>query len=104
MGAGGFVGQMHQTNNQNREWLKKVTRRSFELPDYNRDERRGPTKVDLTELTDKEKLYWRRVVAQQKVRDAAKKIVILVTSVVVTGILFFLFYAELMDDLIEFIN
>jgi hypothetical protein len=101
MSGGGFVGQMHQVNNLNREWLKKVTRKPFALPEYNRDERRGPVKVDLTELTDKEKLHWRRVAARQALHDAAKKVVILITSVVVTAILFFLLYAEVIDNLID---
>ena len=95
--GGGFVGQMHQTNKQNRDWLKSVTRKSYEFPAYNKSERRGPVRVHTAELTEEEKTFFRRMVAVQKARDLGNILIALITAFVIAAILFFVFYAEVFD-------
>lgn len=101
MTGGGFVGQMHQTNNQNRDWLKSVTRKAYEFPPYNKSERRGPVRVHTAELGEDEKKFIRRMVAGQKAADFANVFIVLITAVVITAILFFIFYAEVIPALMD---
>jgi hypothetical protein len=97
--GGGFVGQMHQTNKMNRELVKNTTRRILEQPYYNRDEKRTETTVHLKSMTNEERLYWKKKSQIRRIAENAKDIVILVTSIVVTAILFFLLYAGFLMDL-----
>jgi hypothetical protein len=102
MMGGGFIGQMHQTNKQNRELVKSIRRKPSEPPLYNKDPRKRENSINPTALTEDDKLYWQRRARLQEFRDNLRKIVFLITAIVITGILWFLFYAELMDDFIEF--
>lgn len=92
--GGGFVGQMHQTSKQNRDWLKSVTRKEYEFPAYNKSERRGPVRVHTEELTEEEKTFFRKMVAGQKAHEFGNTLIALITAIVITAILFFVFYAE----------
>jgi hypothetical protein len=98
MAGGGFVGQMHQTNKMNRELVKNATRRILEQPYYNREEKRAEATVHLKMMTDEERLYWKRKSQIRRVAENAKDMVILVTSIVVTAIVFFLLYAGFLTD------
>jgi hypothetical protein len=101
MMGGGFIGQMHSTNKQNRELVKNVIRRSSEPPAYVKDPKKRDLSITIGELSEDDKLYWKKRAEKQEARDNTQKAIIFFTALVITAILLFLFYAEVMDVFIE---
>jgi len=97
--GGGFIGQMHQTNKMNRELVKNTRRRILEQPYYNREEKRGETTVHLKSMSNEERLYWKKKSQMRRIAENAKDIMILVTSIVITAVVFILICAEYLSKL-----
>jgi hypothetical protein len=100
MFGGGFIGQMHQTNKQNREMLKKEKRKPFDKKDN--IGRENEILIDDKKLTDQERETLIRAIKLESKKGERKKLLVLLISLVLTVVLLGLIYWTLADRFIEF--
>lgn len=101
--GGGFLGQMNQTNKQNREMLKKEKRKAFDKTD-NRIKSGAEVLIDSKQLTDAEREILIRTIRLEVKKDERKKLVVLIISFTATCLILGLAYWLFADRLIEFLK
>jgi hypothetical protein len=99
--GGGFIGQMHQTNKQNMDLLKKEKHKPFDKEEIFKKYRRESLIDDKT-LSDAERDDLVHRLQLEEKRELKKKIVILFLSLVGTILLIGLFYITIAYRIIEF--
>ncbi len=99
--GGGFIGQMHQTNKQNREMLKKEKRKPFEKASKvaNAD---GEVSKDKRNLTDQERGDLINGVKLEARKERRKKQLILMVSVVLTALILGWLYWKFAGGFVQF--
>jgi hypothetical protein len=102
-GGGGFIGQMHQTNKENRALLKDEKRKPFMKQEFrDRSPRIVITSVD--EFTAEEKQDIHEKLREQRKRELTRKLMIFLFSLLMTGILYIVFEIYWKQPLIEFMD
>ncbi len=88
--GGGFIGQMHATNKQNRENLKKNKKKPFERQDYSPNS--GEPLNDEKNLTESERYFLLQKIKNQNIRERIVQIIsfIVPLALIILFIYFFL--------------
>lgn len=102
--GGGFLGQMHQTSNQNRDLLRKSDGKQRHLKKYSQERLQVPhaPKPD-TPKPDEASALLIKLKRQQK-REQNIQLTIFIGSIALVGFLYYLFTVTIRDSIIDFLN
>jgi hypothetical protein len=101
--GGGFMGQMHQTNKQNREMLGKEKRKPFDKKNTS-EKRTTDGSLEDIPFSEQERLSILEKLKTQEAEERRKKVLILIVSLVITVALFaflFLRYADSIKEVLQ---
>lgn len=100
--GGGFIGQMHETNKQNRALLEQNKRKPFEHKEYNA----GGEEI-LTEtknMSPEERSSWLQEIKQNNKRETKRALLILIISTILAAVLMYCIYAMIGEDIMAFLQ
>jgi hypothetical protein len=95
----GFLGQMHETNKQNRELLKNNKRKPFEKQFYDKRERSDSFGVTFKPLTPGERKELNIKLERQQNKESDQNLIVLITSFILTMCIFYYVYSEVLSKI-----
>lgn len=100
--GGGFIGQMHETNKQNRALLKQNKRKPFEHQEYNA----GCEEIltDTKNMSPEERSSLLQEIKHNNKREIKRVLLILITATLLTAVLMYGIYAMIGEDIMAFLQ
>ena len=100
--GGGFIGQMHETNKQNRDILKKNKRKPFEKQDYLSNS--SAPLIDSMKLSEEERVLLITKIKRENRRENRIHLLIVIASILILCFLLYLFGPMLKEKTIRFLD